>query len=314
MNINDQNKDVSSMEVSNESHVKDQKTELQKGSFVCVPVENNSEFFYGTVKDIYHEGSRTRVEVHRKWDNNTQDFDLSDKIHVMRSNQQFDIREVDHAFQGKLYGKKLDQLKDENGKSVLYPLLNGWRTNVVAGLEIRKKTENENGDKKTMNHKFDGKIKLYRKNGKLKSKVEIRKPELQRKEEIFGVKFTDEMWDRLEKEGHLGLVENFAIPKGEGTMFNGYVSLDRELNDVVIVNEKAIDISNVYKTELTEKQQTELKKGNSITIDADMGPSGIKNVTVRVDATKEGITVKENTPKQAEAQNQEKKKSKGVKI
>src|SRR5690606_41890726 len=64
----------------------------------------------------------------------------------------------------------------------------------------------------------------------LKTKVDIAKPTLEEKPELFGRVFSKEDWKTLKKEGHLGLVDGF-VNKKTGEEFSAYVSLDKDINE-----------------------------------------------------------------------------------
>jgi len=254
---------------------------------------------YAIVRQLQKEGYGSK---HR--------FDINDSnFYSMSKGQKYDLRELSDHFQQfptQVYGKNFNTLI--KNKDVLFALTRGYRTPLIKGFQSSKEK-----DGITEHYTYDAKIKVYGPSGNLKTKVDIAKPTLEEKPELFGRVFSKEDWKTLKKEGHLGLVDGF-VNKKTGEEFSAYVSLDKDINDVVLLNEKALDLSKYYKTELSAKQQADLKKGKEITVTVDLGDKGSEKMKLRVDATKENLVRTDSAQKKSQTTKKEQAPKKGIKM
>lgn len=318
------NQNVSDVKANEATHLNSKGEEIKPGDLISYKKGENN-YIRGVIEELVVENDRPKAvvkQLQKEGYGNLHSFDISDKnLHIMTRGQKYDIRELQDHFKNGVYGKNFNEVIKQEG--VLYALTRGYRSPVIKNFQTTKK--DENGVKS--HHSFDAKIKVYGPTGNLSVKCDIVKQELKERPEIFGKEFTPQMWETLKNEGHLGLVEGFVNSK-TGEIFNAYVSLDKEINDVVMINEKAIDIKKLYKTNLSQKQQSDLKAGKEIVVNVDLGPKGKESMKLRVDATKEKLTRTDKVVKQskdktaskaasvkntAKAQESE-KKSKGVKM
>ena len=168
----------------------------------------------------------------------------------------------------------------------LQKLLNGQKTDLlpmqVAGQDGREPV------------KFEGKMVLHREaDGSATLKMELPQEKLVIPNEIGGQPFTPEQRQRLETEGNAGLVRGLKDEKGQE--YNGYVSVDKTMNKVVVLPENKVTLQDtIAGVKLTQEQRHDLREGKAVAL-ANMasGDGGKKfDGTVQVNAAKACIEIR----------------------
>ncbi|MDB5233224.1 MAG: hypothetical protein JWR44_217, partial [Hymenobacter sp.] len=111
--------------------------------------------------------------------------------------------------------------------------------------------------------------------------------------EIGGQPFTPEQRERLETEGHAGLVR--GLKDEQGREYNGYVAVDKAMNKVVVLPENKVKLHDtVAGVKLTPEQSHDLREGKVVALsNMASGPGGPSfDGTVRVNAAKACIEVR----------------------
>ncbi|GAA4492768.1 hypothetical protein GCM10023172_00420 [Hymenobacter ginsengisoli] len=142
--------------------------------------------------------------------------------------------------------------------------------------------------------KFEGKMVLHREaDGTATLKMELPQEKLVIPNEIGGQPFTPEQRQRLETEGNAGLIR--GLKDEQGREFNGYVAVDKAMNQVVVLPENKVTLHDtVAGVKLTPEQSHDLREGKVVAL-ANMasGNGGQKfDGTVQVNAAKACIEVK----------------------
>ncbi len=168
----------------------------------------------------------------------------------------------------------------------LQKLLNGQKTDLLP-MQVAGK----DGEEAV---KFEGKMVLHREaDGTATLKLELPQEKLVIPNEIGGLPFTPEQRQKLETEGNAGLIRGLKDEKGQE--YNGYVSVDKTMNKVVILPENKVTLQEtIAGVKLTPEQSHDLKEGKAVDL-ANMasGDGGKKfDGTVQVNAAKACIEIR----------------------
>ncbi|MBF9239870.1 DUF3945 domain-containing protein [Hymenobacter sp. BT683] len=168
----------------------------------------------------------------------------------------------------------------------LQKLLKGEKTDLlpmqVAGREGREPV------------KFEGKMVLHREaDGSATLQMELPQEKLVVPNEIGGQPFTSEQRQRLETDGHAGLVR--GLKDEQGREYNGYVAVDKAMNKVVVMPETRVTLHDtVAGVKLTPEQSHDLREGKVVALSNMASGPGCPSFdgTVRVNAPKACLEVR----------------------
>ncbi|GGG59846.1 DUF3945 domain-containing protein [Hymenobacter glacieicola] len=142
--------------------------------------------------------------------------------------------------------------------------------------------------------RFEGKMVLHREaDGTATLKMELPQKNLVIPNEIGGQPFTPEQRHKLETEGNAGLVR--GLKDEQGQEYNGYVSVDKTMNQVVVLPENKVTLHDtIAGVKLTKEQSHDLKEGKAVDLSNMVsGDEGRKfDGTVQVNAAKACIEIR----------------------
>ena len=173
---------------------------------------------------------------------------------------------------------------EQNGQ--LQKLLSGQKTELLP-MQVAGKDGQEAV-------KFAGKMVLHREaDGTATLKMELPQEKLIIPNEIGGQPFTPEQRQKLETEGNAGLIRGLKDEKGQE--YNGYVSVDKTMNKVVILPENKVTLHDtIAGVKLTKEQRHDLKEGKAVDLSNMASADGGRKFdgTVQVNAAKACIEVR----------------------
>lgn len=168
----------------------------------------------------------------------------------------------------------------------LQKLLNGQKTDLLPMQVVGK-----DGQEAV---KFDGKMVLHREpDGTATLKMELPQEKLVIPNEIGGQPFTPEQRQKLETEGNAGLIRGLKDEKGQE--YNGYVSVDKTMNKVVILPENKVALQEtIAGVKLSPEQSHDLKEGKAVALANMVTSDGGRKFdgTAQVNAAKASIEIK----------------------
>jgi len=180
-----------------------------------------------------------------------------------------------------MFGLDAVQLQ-ANGQ--LQKLLNGEQTDLLAMQGGARR------DKPLI--PFKGKLNLRRDElGLVILNVELPRAKLVIPPQIGGQPFTQEQRQRLETMGSAGLMR--GLKDAQGTLYNAYVGVDREMNTLVILPERNVTLRNeIAGVKLSLAQQHALREGQPVElVGMKRSDGGLVAGTVQIQAAKSGVEV-----------------------
>jgi hypothetical protein len=175
---------------------------------------------------------------------------------------------------------------DLEQKGQLQKLLSGEKTDLLP-MQVAGKDGQEAV-------KFEGKMVLHREaDGTATLEMELPQEKLVIPNEIGGQPFTPEQRQKLETEGNAGLIRGLKDEKGQE--YNGYVSVDKTMNKVVILSENKVTLHDtIAGVKLTKEQSHDLKEGKAVDLSNMASADGGRKFdgTVQVNAAKACIEVR----------------------
>ncbi|WP_400194217.1 DUF3945 domain-containing protein [Hymenobacter sp. B81] len=176
---------------------------------------------------------------------------------------------------------------EHNGQ--LQKLLSGQKTDLlplqVAGPDGQEPVQ------------FEGKMVLRREeNGTATLKLELPQEKLVIPHEIGGQAFTPEQRQKLETEGNAGLVR--GLRDAQGQEYNGYVAVDKAMNQVVILPESKVTLQDtIAGVKLSKEQCHDLREGKPVNLSNMASGNGGRKFdgTVQVNAAKACLEIRPAT-------------------